>query len=205
MKTLTVLLSFTLVACGETGNPRAKALADALARGDKALAAGHPKQASAAWSLLLLYEPNQAEAKKKIDALPPGAGGGNFSRTNAEIGFLTGAIGSMNTAEVLCGFPAATADIDLANLRMISDERLLPNLESSPVGPARSGKCAGSGAFIFLAKPLLSMVEVRQAYGKPQIEEKDAHGAEVLTYGRFRILGAKDGKAAYVLLAASNR
>jgi hypothetical protein len=73
------------------------------------------------------------------------------------------------------------------------------------VGPAQSGKCAGFGAFIFLAKPLLSMVEVRQAYGKPQIESKDADGSEVLTYGRFRVLGAKDGKAAYVLMQPSKR
>ena len=167
------------------------------------LAASQPRQASAAWSLLLQYEPNHAEAKKKIDALPPGSGGGNFSRTNAENGFLQGAIGSMNTAEDLCGFPTATPDIDLVTLRMISAERLLPNLEASPFS-VQSGKCAGSGAFIFLAKPLLSMADVRQAYGKPQTERKDADGSEVLTYGRFRVLGAKDGTASYVLLQPSN-
>jgi hypothetical protein len=205
MKPLLLALTFSLIACGQTANSRAKALADALVRGDKALAAGQPKQASAAWSLLLLFEPNHAGAKKKIDALPPGSGGDSFHRTTAEIGFLTGAIGSMDTAEDLCGFPTATPDSDLANLRMISDERLLPNLESSPVGPAHSGTCAGSSAFIFLAKPLLSIVEVRQAYGKPQLERKDADGSEVLTYGRFRVLGAKDGKAAYVLLQAAKR
>lgn len=76
MKALMVLLTFSLIACGQMGNPRAKALADAVARGDKALAAGQPRQASAAWSLLLLFEPNHAEAKKKSDALPPGSGGG---------------------------------------------------------------------------------------------------------------------------------
>jgi hypothetical protein len=117
MKTVIVLLSFSLVACGQTGNPRAKALADAVARGDKALAAGQPKQASAAWSLLLLYEPNRADVQKKIDALPPGSGSGNFSRTNAEIEFLSSAIGSiLKTTEDLCGFPP-TPDIDLAYLR----------------------------------------------------------------------------------------
>ncbi|MBI5280720.1 MAG: hypothetical protein HY858_03485 [Candidatus Solibacter usitatus] len=204
MKTLMVLLTISLAACGQTGNPRAKALADAVARGDKALAAGQPRQASAAWSLLLLFEPNHAEVKKKLDALPPGSEGGNFSRTQAEIGFMMAAIREMDTGKDLCGFPEATPDMDLATIRMISDARLLPNLESSPFS-VQSGGCAGSGAFIFLAKPLLSMAEVRQAYGKPQAERKDADGSEVLTYGRVRILGAKDGQATLVLLRPSNR
>jgi hypothetical protein len=204
MKTLTAFLTFSLIACGQAGNPRAKALADAVARGDKALATGQPRQASAAWSLILLFEPNHAEVKKKLDALPPGSGGGNFSLTQAEIDFMTAAIGGMDTDKDLCGFPEATPDMDLATIRMISDARLLPNLQASPFS-AQSGKCAGSGAFIFIAKPLLSMAEVRQAYGKPQAERKDADGSEVLTYGRIRILGAKDGQAALVLLRPSNR
>lgn len=110
----------------------------------------------------------------------------------------------MDTNKDLCGFPEATPDMDLATIRMISDARLLPNLEASPFS-AESGKCAGSAAFIFLAKPVLSMAEVRQAYGKPQAERKDADGSEVLTYGRVRILGAKDGQAVGVLLRPSNR
>ena len=64
---------------------------------------------------------------------------------------------------------------------------------------------AGKGAFIFLSKPLLSMADVRQAYGKPQTERKDSDGSEVLTYGRFRILGAKDGNSAYVLMQPANQ
>lgn len=204
MKALMVLLAFSLTACGQTGNPRTKALADAVARGDKALAAGQPRQASAVWSLLLLFEPNHAEVKKKIDTLPPGSGGGNFSRTPAEIEFMSAAIGSMDTAEDLCGFPEATPEMDLVAVRMISDSRLLPNLEALQFS-VQSGKCAGSGAFIFLAKPLLLMAEVRQAYGKPQAERKAADGSEVLTYGRLRILGAKGGNAGLVLLRPSNR
>ncbi len=170
MKTLVAILTFSLMACGQMGNPRTKAIAEVVARGDKALVAGQPRQAGAAWSLLRLFEPNHAEAGKKIDALPPGSEGGNFRRTQAEIDFMSAAIGAMDTAQDTCGFPEATPDMDLVTLRMISDARLLPNLEASQFS-VQNGKCAGSGAFVFLAKPLLSMVEVRQSYGR---EEK--HG-----------------------------
>jgi hypothetical protein len=40
MKLLVVLFTFSLIACGQTGNPRGKAVADAVARGDKALTDG---------------------------------------------------------------------------------------------------------------------------------------------------------------------
>ena len=204
MKIPALVLLFNLMACGQASNPRAKAVADAVARGDKALAAGQPKQAGAAWSLLQLFEPNHADAKKKIDALPPGSGGGNYSRTQAEISFMMSVVRSMDTAKDLCGFPEPTPDSDVANMRMISDPRMLPNLEASPFS-AQSGACAGQAAFIFLAKPALSMAEIRQIYGKPQTERKDADGSEVFTYGRLRILGAKDGQAAGVLMRPSIR
>ena len=117
---------------------------------------------------------------------------------------MMAAVRSMDTAKDLCGFPEATPAMDLATIRMISDARLQPNLEASPFS-AQSGNCAGSGVFIFLAKPLLSIAEVRRAYGKPQTERRDADGSEVLTYGRFTIVGAKDGQAAVVFLRRSNR
>jgi hypothetical protein len=116
---------------------------------------------------------------------------------------MRSAISGLRSVEDLCGFPTTTPEMDLVALRMISDARLLPNLEASPFS-TQSSKCGGFGAFIFLAKPLLSMAEVRQVYGKPQTERKDADGSEVLTYGRFRILGAKDGQAALVVFPPSN-
>ena len=204
MKTLIVLLSFGLVARGQTGNPRAKALSDALARGDKALAAGQRKQASAAWNLLLLFEPNHVEAKKRIDSVPTEPRGDILP---AEFDVMRSAVlRGIQSPEDLCGFPTTRSDFDLVNLRMISDSRLLPNLETSP-GPIQSEQCANSNSdvFVFLARPDLSMAEVRRAYGKPQAEKKDTDGSEVLTYARFRVFGGTAGKAAYVLLQASKR
>ena len=48
------------------------------------------------------------------------------------------------------------------------------------------------------ARRKLIMNDVRQRYGTPQTERKEAWG-EILTYGRFRVVGGKEGAAEIVL------
>ena len=90
--------------------------------------------------------------------------------------------------------------MELVNLRMLADTRLLPSLHSNGLGIACKGSVT-SGAFLFLAKPGLSITEVRQVYGQPQSAKLHGNGQgfEALTYGRFRILFGKDGSAVAVV------
>ncbi|MCC6294232.1 MAG: hypothetical protein IT164_16405 [Bryobacterales bacterium] len=178
---------------------RSKALAAVVARGDRELAAGREEQARAAWSAVLAFEPSHQDARKKLDALKPAS----FSLAAAETGIILDAL-RQTSASDWCGFPAPTPDTDLVNVRMLADQRLLPSLRATSWG-AQSGPCAGTGAFGFLAAPLLTITEVRQAYGKPQAERKDSDGSETLTYDRFRVLGAKDGKTVLVIFPPFNR
>lgn len=181
----------TTAACAQ--DTRSKALAAVVERGDKEMAAGRQPQAREAWRLVLAFAPDHQDARKKLDALTPEG----FSVTAAEQGIMLDAIGQSSASD-WCGFPAPTPDTDLVNLRMLADQRLLPSLRTTSWA-AQSGPCAGTGAFGFLAAPLLTITEVRQAYGKPQAERKDSNGSETLTYGRFRVLGAKNGKAVMVI------
>jgi len=87
---------------------------------------------------------------------------------------------------------------------MLADEQLLPSLRTT-TWSAKSGLCSGSVSFVFLAKPRLSMADVREKYGQPQAERKNANGSETLTYGRFRVLGAKDGRSVLVIFPPFNR
>lgn len=187
-----VLLSST--ACAQA-NPRAKALADAVARGDKALAGGDSKQAGAAWSIVLAFEPNHPEAKKKIDTLP----GEGFSLLEPERVILMSVLNSAKP-EDWCGFPMPTPAMDLVAIQMISDLKLLPSLRSTSFS---TSECSG-GSYVFLGKPSLTASEVKAKYGKPQSERKDADG-EVMTYGRFRVIADKDGHVFGVLFPPFNR
>jgi hypothetical protein len=103
-----------------------------------------------------------------------------------------------------CGFPNSTPKMDLVNLKMLADVRLLPSLRTTS-WRAQTGSCAGTGSFVFLAKPRVSMADVRQKYGQPQSERRDVSGSETLTYGRFRVMGGKDGQAVLVIFPPLNR
>ena len=103
------------LACAQVrADPRKDALDAAVARGDQAIANGQKEQASAAWSLVLAFEPSHAEAKKKIDALP----GAGFSASSEETAFASSAIGKTGSAD-WCGFPEPMPAMELVAIRML--------------------------------------------------------------------------------------
>ena len=192
-----IALASTLSFAQAGGAERQRLVDAVIARGDKALAAGNTHEARAAWSLVAGFDPANAVAKKKLGALP--GGGGNFALSGDEQALSRDVI-SNNWGDEWCDFPQPLPAMEQVALRMSADTRLLPNLKTTTL----SVPCRGSGTsgvLLFLAKPDLSIADVRQAYGQPQAEKKhgDGKGYESLTYGRFRVLGGKDGRVAAVL------
>jgi hypothetical protein len=189
-------LVLTLASAQGGGAERQKLLDTIVARGDKAMAEGNTEQARAAWSLVLAFDPAHTSAKKKLSGLP--GGGGNFVLSSEEQVVSRNVI-SNSWGDEWCDFPTPTPTMESVDLRMLSDTRLLPKLNSTRLGPAcKVSTAPGStapGVYLFLAKPALSIAEVRQVYGQPQSEKKHGNGEgfESLTYGRFRISLARMG------------
>ncbi|MBI4624203.1 MAG: hypothetical protein HY736_13430 [Verrucomicrobia bacterium] len=182
---LVAILTFPIAACAQS--ERARLLDAVVARGAQSAKDGKTEQARAAWSLALYFEPAHEGAKKQLEALP----GAAFSLTAEETEFSFGMLRKSDTS-LWCGFPPSTPQMEIVDLKMISDVRLLPNLRSTSMS-LRIKDCDVPGVFLFLAQPSLSIAEVRKAYGEPRQTKKDDNGSEVLTYGRFKIVGAKDG------------
>ena len=53
---------------------------------------------------------------------------------------------------------------------------------------------------MFVARPAMTMAELRQVYGQPQVATKKDDGADVFTYGVLRMVGTKEGAIQSVVL-----
>ncbi len=170
---------------------RIKALAALVARGTKALADGQTEQAT----LAVAFEPDDMDARQKLGGIPPTM----FSLTEQERAFMTETV-SRSDAGDWCMFPEPTPRMEIAALKMFADARLLPSLRVTNLSFSRAG-CEPQGVFIFMARPTMTMAELRQIYGPPQETAKKDDGADVFTYGALRMVGTKEGRIQSIVLA----
>ena len=205
---ITTLSILSLVACNQrearqaagTGNPtppttpRDSAISAAMARGDSVLATGDTAEARVVYQVILAFDTANVEARKRFAQLPDRG----LVVTDDEAQRVNKVTPALNPT-YWCQFPAASDSGELLNLQMLSDGSLLPKLRSAGLR-AQSGKCRGIDAFLMLGQPTATIAQVRERYGAPQSEAKNSNGSVVLTYGRFRIFGGKDGKVIGVVL-----
>ena len=201
-----MLSVLSLVACGQReehqadgvpkppATPRDSAISAVIARGDSVLAAGDTSEARMVYQVILAYDSTSAEARKRFAALPDRG----VVVTDDEAQRVNKVSTILNPA-YWCDFPVESDSGELLNLEMLSDVRLLPKLRTAGLR-AQSGKCRGTDAFIMLGQPTATIAQVRKRYGAPQAEAKNRNGSVVLTYGRFRIYGAKDGTVTAVVI-----
>jgi hypothetical protein len=181
--------------CGAetTGQSRDELLDALVARGNQLLRAGQFDQASTALRVARLFDPTHARVNEGIADLPKDI---IVSLTSAEREMAHEASSGIEPQDV-CGFPDLTPEMELINLRMLTDRRLVPSFRVSSLTFAE-GPCSGTVSML-LARPALSVDEVRLLFGPPQSERKRPAG-EVLTYGRIRVVGGSEGPANVVLL-----
>jgi len=173
---------------------RMKAQAALVARGAKALADGQTEQARAAWTLAVAFEPDDVEAREKLGGVPPAM----FSLTEQERTFMSETVAKSDSGD-WCTFPEPTPRMEVVALTMLADARLLPNLRVTNLSFSRAG-CDTQGIFMFVARPAMTMAELRQVYGQPQVATKKDDGAEVFTYGVLRMVGTREGAIQSVVL-----
>lgn len=123
-----------------------------------------------------------------------------------------------NVDKIFGKFPKLTPGMELVNLRMLLDERLLGdlgyaqlwmNLSGSQLSisleePTTKPEGRNSQLWVFLKEPTININKVRSAYGKPSTEQKDMFGTRITTYGLFRFLSDKDGKIEGILFPAAD-
>jgi hypothetical protein len=173
---------------------RMKALAALVARGAKALADGQTEQARAAWTLAVAFAPDDVEAREKLGGVPPAM----FSLTEQERAFMSETVGKSDSGD-WCTFPEPTPRMEVIALKILADTRLLPNLRVTNLSFSRAG-CDSQGVFMFVARPDMTMAELRQAYGEPQVATKKDGAVDVFTYGPLRFVGTREGTIQSVVL-----
>jgi hypothetical protein len=203
---ITTLYILSLVACDQReerqgpsnppppATPRDRAISAAIARGDSVLAAGDTNEARIVYRVILAFDSTNVEARKRFTPLPDRG----LVITEDEAQHANKVTPTLNPA-YWCNFPVQSDSGQLLNLEMLSDVRLLPRLRSAGLR-AQLGKCRGIDAFLMLGQPTSTIGQVRERYGAPQAEAKNPNGSVVLTYGRFRIFGSKDGQVIAVVI-----
>ncbi len=172
----------------QPAGPRAVALKALVSRGDLALAAGHQREAAAAWALAIAFDTASAALRKKLGDV----GGAGISLDDAETQTMISLVGKLDGAMDLCGFAASSPAIDAVMLRMLADDKLLPSLRVAAMTPS-SGVCSGKSAFVFLATPGMTVAAVRKTFGMPSRETPVEGPGARIDYGPLRLLASSDG------------
>jgi hypothetical protein len=202
----TALYVLSLVACGQRerrpapgdhagpGSARDRALSAAIARGDSVLAAGDTNEARMIFRVIAAFDSANVKARKRFTSLPD-----RGMVVSDEEARRANRVTLALPSEHWCDFPPRSDSIDVINIAMLSDVRLLPSLRSAGLR-AQSGQCRAMDAFLMLGQPTATIAGVRERYGAPQAEVRNPDGTVVVTYGRFRIFGDKDGSVVAVIL-----
>jgi hypothetical protein len=189
-------ISVTLLGCASQPKDRAELLALLVKKGDE-----NPKTAWYPYSLAVRFAPQD----QAIDAKFNGAGGWKAARryTTAinddgllgenfnEIMKRTGeVVGACSTSDLQAAFPTPTAEMELTNLKMLMDEKLVGDLRYTSLAGQEVESKQPFAVFLFLANPGRTTEDIVKIHGEPQEKRSNS----VLTYGRIRIIGDKAGQ-----------
>jgi hypothetical protein len=173
---------------------RVKLVNQLVARGD-ALRGPSKESARAAYLLARTFaggdEGDKAVTRlieEKIAAL-----GSQTKNLLGQMGRMQEAFDAVEDTSDFSNFPKRMAASDLVNLRMLLDDRLIPDPLFTEI------QVPGVRCNLILAKPNVSMAQIRETYGPPSAERTMKKGGQILTYGMFRIFGDLAGRAATVV------
>lgn len=160
---------------------------DAAARDEKDL-----KHLRSRWAYTFasLFDPDNREVAGKLKAL-----GGQVTRAESKdvegandagmrfsIAMISG-ISGVNLQRLLGSFPKLTPEMQLVNLRMLLDDRLVGDLAYTPW---QIGEGSSRSLLVFIKQPSISPNELRSTYGEPSAENMSDN---TTTYGLIRFYG----------------
>jgi len=167
--------------------------------------------AMAAYTFAAMYAPEDAAVRDKMRGLELG-----FVTSDKGMAAMRGVAPRVHSADPFNKpWPAAAPGIDLVELAILLDDRLVGNLTVLSVSSAGGAgemdvttrdpeKALLSGRrCVFAHQPTLSAAQAISTYGKPTAEDKHPDGYTSLTYGRFRLVANRGGQITAVLIAVA--
>lgn len=119
--------------------------------------------------------------------------GGQTLNLLGQAGRMQEAFDAVESTADFTNFPKRNVGSDIVNLRMLLDQKLVPDPLFTKL------QVPGVLCNLILAKPDLTMSQIREAYGASTTERLMKNGGLILTYGMFRIFGDKGGRAVTVV------
>jgi hypothetical protein len=187
-----VLLAVTYLACqakGQPGNHR-QALIDRLVeKGDAAATNEDFVTATLFYLFASKYAPTDESISEKVKAslkiAPHGTPCANDSNSTSN---FDNAMSLMNHAAIVSDWPQSTPEMQLAELRMLLDERIVGGFRSWPLLIQEKEKKRTTALRVFCTRPTITLDQIVEEYGQPSLREEGHDGWHTLTYGHVRIV-----------------
>jgi len=185
-------------ALAKEGGSRQELLAALVEKGEIALSdEKDAKHLRARWAYTFanLFAPKDGEVAAKLKSV-----GGQVTKAEsdevegkyeANLRFTFGTASALtddNLGDLYGNFSKLTPKMELVNLRILLDERLVGDLGYIPW---QMGEGGSQFLLVFLKEPTMNMNEVRATYGQPSTE---LTGYNVITYGLIRFFSDEAGK-----------
>jgi len=179
--------------------PREELVWQLVERGDQLLST-NKKHAYYAYAFAAVYAPDEPSVTERAKEKGVDYSDGFFPPDTVEAGDMLRGIQAAKAVppESLTDWPDTTPTMEITELRILVERRLVGDLN---VGSASQQTPFGQGgnAYVFTAKPELTISEVLAQFGEPTADTRVEKG-RFLTYGRIRIVaGASSDKVEYVL------
>ena len=208
---LLVVVALALVACGQKAGDEPSAtkrdllIAKLREKGEASASATERQTAYSAYRFAAYYAPQNKEIQSRLDEIK-GMGVGMVPNVVETQGLLT----VLPQPEDFLNFPAAKPEMELVNLEMLNDERLVGDLGYTvyevptrtlfgTFPPSDAGDPNGNHVLVFTSRPQYSkLAEVMQTYGPPTSSATQAQRT-ILTYGRFRVIADNTARVRLVI------
>ena len=208
---LLVLVALALVACGKKAGDEPSAtkrdllIAKLREKGEASASTTGWQTAYSAYRFAAYYAPQDEGIKARFAEIK-GMTTGLVPNMNETRGLLT----VLPQPEDFRNFPVAKPEMEVVNLEMLNDERLVGDLGytvyeeptrilAGTLPPSDAGDPNGSQILVFTSTPQYSKLrEVMDAYGPPTSSATQAQRT-ILTYGRFRVIADNTARVRLVI------
>jgi len=177
------------------GGEREQLIARLVRSGDEAMSQDK-NLACRYYSFASLYAPSNDKIKAKLAEAEAGA---EFRLPDSQghTHFLS--FWQTISSDAFGKWPKATAEMEIADLRVLLDPRLVGTLDCRGMTDMSTGETAGEAVRVFLSVPDMERRTVLSEYGKPATDVRIDNGWSVLTYANVRIVADDSADVRYVV------
>ena len=178
---------------------RADGIAGLIAVAEGEYGESNARSTAQVYAFVRLFDPQNEKLRAADEAIPRWVSGEDrLKRVRSMSKRIREIIKSTSSVEDLQSWDATVdEETELQEIGLLLDRALVGNLDFV-LATFNDGNDQPTEMAIFLPKPTLTMEQIVSRHGQPSTQVTRENGALTYTYGRFRVVGTGEGRAAHV-------